>query len=361
MIKRLGAESETSTLLLRTEPKREIDLLFAELYTLFLRAMYHGLFIRLVPNQTSHLYFIRRREIKTAETVLHGPHLPLGVDAMHNQALLSLALNSLPPHVTALALPPLDIGVSCEHRGFAGTVGVRPETAAATWAEVGACVARAGVKKMILYNSHGGNHALAEVVARRLRLDHDMVVVLALNLACFPGGDGCTGSPSTSPSDIFPDDELRWGIHGGALETSVMMHLRPDLVDTTRARRFESSAATVFARGGSTALSTSMSSSSSGCSEEGEGATTTTTTITSPGLLQKHALGFGVKTGWLSQDLNPHGVVGDATDADAERGEKLVEAAAAGLTQLIIELHEADASEWTTKNAPLYPPQGEKK
>ena len=269
-------------------------------------------------------------------TLLRGPHLPLGVDAYHNAALLALAMRALPPHVTALALPPLDVGVSCEHAGFAGTVGLRPETAAATWAEIGACVARAGINKLILYNSHGGNHALAEVVARRLRLEHDMVAVLALNLACFDGdhgggGDGGGGgSGGCAVHEMFPDDELRWGIHGGALETSVMLHLRPDLVDTSRAQRFESSAAAL--------------------AEDGP-----------PGvLLQKHALGFGVKTGWLSQDLNPHGVVGNATDADAARGETLVRAAAAGLARLIIELHGTDAAEWTTKNVPLYPPQGEK-
>ena len=194
----------------------------------------------------------------------HGPHLPLGVDAMHNSALLAAALARLPSHVTALALPPLDIGASCEHIGFAGTVGLKPETAAAVWAEVGACVARAGIRKIILYNSHGGNHAVAEVVARRLRVEHHMVAVLALNL-------GMDGSCAES---LFPGDELRWGIHGGGLETSVMLHLRPELVDMTQARRFESSAAAMPA----------------------------------DGLLQKHSLGFGVKAGWVSHDLNPAGV-----------------------------------------------------
>ena len=232
-------------------------------------------------------------------------------------------------------------------------MGIRPETAAATWEEIGACVARAGIKKIILYNSHGGNHALAEVVARRLRLDHDMVAVLALNLACFDhdhhrgkggGGGGC------AVHEMFPEDELLWGIHGGSLETSVMMHLRPDLVDTSKARRFESSAAAVYAQG------SSSSSSGNGDEDNGRGRGGA-----AAGLLQKHALGFGVKTGWLAQDLNPHGVVGDALDADATRGEKLVEAAAAGLARLIVELHGTDAAAWTTSNVPLYPPQGGKK
>jgi len=251
--------------------------------------------------------------------------------------------------------------VSCEHHGFAGTVGLRPETAAATWAEIGACVARAGIRKLILYNSHGGNHALAEVVARRLRLEHDMVVVLALNLGCLDSevgdGEGC------AVHEMFPADELRFGIHGGAVETSVMLHLRPDLVHMSRAQRFESSAAVLLK---SSAASTSEIESSppppgEGGGEGGQKKSAGGAGASRPGLLQKHALGFGVKTGWLSQDLNPHGVVGDAADADAARGKTLVEAAAAGLTQLIVELHGTDAFNWTTGNVPLYPPQGPRK
>ena len=99
-------------------------------------------------------------------TEAHGPHLPLGVDAMHNADLLERALERVPEEVTVLALPPLDIGVSCEHSGFAGTLEISSETAAAAWAEIGSCVHRAGFRKLVLYNSHGGNHALAEVVAR---------------------------------------------------------------------------------------------------------------------------------------------------------------------------------------------------
>ena len=98
------------------------------------------------------------------------------------------------------------------------------------------CVARAGVRKLVLYNSHGGNHALAEVVARRLRLDHGLLTVLAMNLAqgCMPG------SPS---AELFPGDEVRYGIHGGALETSLMLHLRPELVSIAAAMDFASRAA----------------------------------------------------------------------------------------------------------------------
>ena len=140
-----------------------------------------------------------------------------------------------------------------------------------------------------------------------------MIAALALNLAM--DDDGCAAS-------MFPADELRFGIHGGGLETSVMMHLRPELVDASKAAHFASSAAQM---GGKT--------------------------------LQRHALGFGVKTGWASQDLNPHGVVGDASDATDSKGAKLVESSARGLARLIEEMHATCADEWTG-TAPLYPPQG---
>ena len=132
----------------------------------------------------------------------HGPHLPLGVDAMHNADLLSRALAKLHPSTTVLALPPLDVGVSCEHSAFAGTLELSAETAAAAWEDLGSCVAREGVRKLVLYNSHGGNHALAEVVARRLRKEHGMLAVLAMNLA-----------QGMNPNDektahLFPEDEV---------------------------------------------------------------------------------------------------------------------------------------------------------
>ena len=250
-------------------------------------------------------------------TKAHGPHLPVGVDAMHNADLLGRALRRLPDAVTVLALPPLDFGVSCEHSGFAGTLELSSETAAAAWCDVGACVARAGVRKLVLYNSHGGNHALAEVVARRLRLDHGMLTVLAMNLAqgCMPG------SPS---AELFPDDEVRYGIHGGALETSLMLHLRPELVSIAAAKDFASRAA----KQPKTAQ------------------------------LQLHALGFNTKTGWLSQDLNPHGVVGAAaSESDAAKGEVLADASSAAFAELLVEVHAADVDEILGTD-PLYPPQG---
>lgn len=245
----------------------------------------------------------------------HGPHLPLGVDAMHNKDLLARALAKLPSDITVLALPAMEVGVSCEHHGFAGTLELSAETALAAWCDIGASVARAGIRKLVIYNSHGGNHALAEVVARQLRLKHGMLCVLAMNLS-----QGFT----PEVAGLFSSDEARYGIHGGAVETSLMMHLRPHLVTSPAAEDFGSGAA-----------------------------------LQPPdAALQIHGIGFNNKTGWLSHDLHPAGVVGAAaSESTADKGALLADACVEGLVKLLVEVHASNVDEMLG-NTPRYPPQG---
>ena len=145
-----------------------------------------------------------------------------------------------------------------------------------------------------------------------------MLTVLAMNLA-----DGMM--PGTPSAELFPPDEVRYGLHGGALETSLMMHLTPELVSLDAARDFASKA------------------------QE----------IPKEAALQLHAPGFANKVGWLSHDLNPHGVVGNAAHlSDAGKGEALAEACVGGLVELLKEVHAADVDAMLG-TAPLYPPQGD--
>ena len=240
----------------------------------------------------------------------HGPVLPLGTDAIHNKAILDRAVAALPDDVEVLVLPAQDVCTSAEHTRFAGTLSLSNETASKVWAEVGACVAAAGVRKLVLFNSHGGNQALAEVVARQLRVRHDLVCVLAFNLGA-----------ATCAAEMFPEEELKFGIHGGALETSVMLHAAPDLVHMDGAEDFASAAREL------------------------------------EGPLQVHAPGFGTKMGWQSQDLNPAGVVGDARRGDGAKGERMVAEAAAKLKDLLCEVHARDADALLGSEV-RYPPQG---
>ena len=109
----------------------------------------------------------------------HGPHLPLSVDATLLQGVIDAVLPHLGADVPALFLPPQNIGLSTEHENFPGTLTLSPATVIALWTELGACVARAGVKKLLIFNSHGGNVAVMDIVARELRQRHGLLVYCA--------------------------------------------------------------------------------------------------------------------------------------------------------------------------------------
>ncbi len=207
----------------------------------------------------------------------HGPHLPVWVDSCINELLLDRALTSLPAAARVLALPLQPVGKSDEHSAFGGTLSLSCETLIAMLLELGESVHRAGIRRLILLNSHGGQPQVLDVVARELRIRHAMLVV---NAAWFGLG---------LPDGLFSADECRHGIHGGEIETSLMLHLRPDLVDMTRARNFGS-------------LSQEMAGKFDLLTIEG-------------------AIGIG----WQAQDLNPWGVCGNAAAADADRGAKVAQ------------------------------------
>ena len=221
----------------------------------------------------------------------HGPHLPVGVDAMINLGILERTMAILEPSVQALALPMLPVGKSDEHIAFGGTLTLSAETLIRTWTEIGTSVSRAGIKKLVLFNSHGGQISIMDIVARELRIKEGMLVMAH---SWFAGG---------LPDGLFSDDEIRFGIHAGEIETSIMLHLHPELVSMDRAENFEPLQA-VMAREGYQRLS---------------------------------PVGQG-RMGWKAEDLHPSGACGDAASADAERGGLLVDHAAHVLTELLIDM-----------------------
>lgn len=222
----------------------------------------------------------------------HGPHLPLGTDALIAQGIVE-ALPHGPrdlPHV--LVLPSLNIGDSLEHQAFPGTLNLGTETLIAGWVDIGRCVARTGLRKLLLFNTHGGQSSLLDVVALRLRVELRMLVVR------------CSYFSLGSPAGLFAEDELRHGLHGGEVETSLMLHLHPDLVRRDRLEHFEGLPASMAKR------------------NELLG-------VESP-----------VGIGWMSQDLHPQGVCGQAARADARRGSEMVDYLAGRLARVIEELAE---------------------
>ncbi len=220
----------------------------------------------------------------------HGPHLPVRVDAAINAGIVAAMRPFLAAECELLVLPAQHVGKSDEHNAFPGTLSISHETLGRYWFDLAASVRRAGCRRLIVFNSHGGQPQLIDILCRDLRVRLGM---LAVNCAWFNLVD---------MRDLFAPEELRHGIHGGAVETSMMLHLHPDLVRMTEARDFRS-------------LSTTVEQENQWLRVEG-------------------AVGFG----WQTQDLNPEGACGDATRADADRGAALVERAARALATLIAEV-----------------------
>jgi creatinine amidohydrolase len=223
-----------------------------------------------------------------AATEQHGPHLPLSTDLDIGLGLLAAAFRALPADFPASALPPQAVGSSREHARFPGTLSLEPELLAALIEEVGAALAACGVKRLVLANSHGGNRHALDEAGLRLREEHGLLVVKA-SWFRFPHPPGVE----------LPEAEWRHGLHGGAVETAMMLHLRPELVREDRMTEARS------------------------LGEELEGK------------LSHLGPEAEASFSWLAGDLNASGVVGDARLADASMGARLVEHYGSVLAQVL--------------------------
>ena len=228
----------------------------------------------------------------------HGPHLPVSVDATINAGILERALERLPPDAAVLALPMQSVGLSVEHIRFPGTLTLSAETLIAVLTEVGRSVARAGIRRLIVLNSHGGQPQVVDIVCRRLRADAMFAVSCMASRLGLP------------PQIVLSQDERRHGIHGGLVETSLMLHLRPDLVRMDQAGDFRSAWLAL----------------------EGEMSL----------LTPEGGIGFG----WETQDLHPAGALGEAGAATAAMGAAILEYQATRFATLIEEVRRFDPDHW---------------
>ena len=228
----------------------------------------------------------------------HGPHLPVSVDATINGGILARALELVPADATVLALPMQSVGLSVEHVRFPGTLTLSAETLIAILTEIGRSVGRAGVRRLVILNSHGGQPQVVDIVCRRLRTDSLFAVSCMASRLGLP------------PEVVLSANEKRHGIHGGLVETSLMLHLRPDLVRMEHAADFHSA---WLAR------------------EDG------TSVLTPEG---------GIGFGWETQDLHPAGALGEASAASAAIGRAVLEYQAARLATLIEEVRRFDLDSW---------------
>nr|WP_256372966.1 creatininase family protein [Pseudoruegeria sp. HB172150] len=205
--------------------------------------------------------------LPTAAIEQHGPHLPVGTDTMIAEGMLAEFRKSCPDDLDVAILPVQAVGKSNEHLWAKGTLTLTAPTALAAWTEIGMSVARAGYRKIVIVNSHGGNLDLVSILSRELRVEAGMLAV-----KCQWGGFG-------HPEGMYSEHERAYGIHGGDVETSLMLAFRPDCVEMGQAKDFRSAAET--------------------------------DPISPIG---------GISRGWIAADLNPEGTVGDASKATADKG-----------------------------------------
>ena len=237
----------------------------------------------------------------------HGPHLPLGVDTYIAEAYLARVGKILPENLPVTFLPVQRVGVSVEHLSYPGTLTLSAATAIAAWTEIGESLARAGLRKLVLVTSHGGNVAAMELVARDLRTRLRM---LAVTVGWHRFG---------YPDGTFSGEEKKHGIHGGDIETSLMLAAMPQTVRMDKAAN----------------------------------ATPETLAMAREfkWLSAYRPAGFA----WMTQDLNPTGALGDATQASAEKGEAALTRGAQAFVELLREVDRFDLAR--LREGPLAEPK----
>ena len=235
--------------------------------------------------------------LPVAATEQHGPHLPLSVDTDLVEGVVASSLPHLPADLSVLFLPTQSVGFSPEHARFAGTLTLKSETIVRLWTDIGESVAASGVRKLVLFNAHGGQVSVMDLVARDLRARLDMLVY-SVSWFNLPLRD----ANGQDVNALFSAEEHRFGVHAGDVETSMMRALRPEQVRMGAAQNFRS---------------------------------------TSQDRAERFDIlgnGRSAKLGWQMQDYNAQGAAGDAAAATVDKGRALVDASGRALAALLLEI-----------------------
>lgn len=221
----------------------------------------------------------------------HGPHLPLIVDAAIGVGVLGKALEKLESAVPAYALPCLYYGKSNEHCHFPGTITLSAQTLLAVLLETAQSIYRAGFRKLVLMNSHGGQPQIMEISARDIHQQYEDFLVFPL----------FTWRVPHVAKEFLSPEEVEFGIHAGEAETSIMLSLLPEQVRMEQAVK-------EYPRG----------------------------------LPQNSLLSMEGKLpfAWLTRELTKSGVLGDATVATQEKGDRLLESLSDSWVRVIKDVYQ---------------------
>ena len=233
-----------------------------------------------------------------AATEQHGPHLPVSTDSTIMQGMLDTVVDLAPDDLDIRILPIQSVGKSNEHQHAPGTLTIPATTLIDHWVELGHSIARAGISKVVIVNSHGGNEEVMGIVAREIRVRARMLAVKT------------SGMRFGLPDGLFSPVETAYGIHGGDVETSLMLHFRPDLVAMDKAENFVSSVVRA----------------------ESEFDL----------LRQTGTHAFA----WIASDINSSGAVGEAALASAAKGEATARHQAEGFIRLMGDVRSAKLDDW---------------
>jgi creatinine amidohydrolase len=221
--------------------------------------------------------------LAVGSTEYHGDHLPYGTDSMvatHLAEAVAEQVDGL------LVLPPLPFGMSLHYASFPVAISLTTETLVNVLTEVFVSLLKHGIKKLLVVNGHDGNIAAIETAAREFRVDHPEMRIAVLEAWWVTAGE-------LLPSDTF---EVWGGLgHAGEGETSIMLAIKPELVEMERAR----------------------------------------------GVVPDLPLHIELK--WTFDELTPYGVTGEPTNATGEKGELMRDA----LVELLVSfIEEMDGKDW---------------
>lgn len=210
--------------------------------------------------------------LPVGSTEQHGPHAPLGTDTYAAEAVAEAGVAAYDGEV--ILAPSIPVGVAAEHRSFAGTLWVAPETFRSYVRDIIGSLAHHGFDRVVVVNGHGGNAAPLREVCARVTRDGDAFAV-----------------PFTWFEALEDAPEMG---HGGPVETSLIRFVRPDLVREDRTEEAQAGASDRW----------------------GEWIA-------------------GVNVAYDADEFTESGVVGDPGAGDADLGEGLLEETGTALSELL--------------------------